>query len=263
MLLLQMKYITIRGNMRLKITIKAKDSTVIKLPLQYNTGLQGLIYKNLQNNIAEFLHNEGFVFNKRKFKLFTFSRLNGKYKINTSEKTITFFGEVYFYLCTAFDKMSSDLINSLCIKDEFELLGVAIEIIKIEVIPIKEDNNSCICRILSPIAVYSTFLKPDGKKIVHYYMPGDEEHNELITKNLQKKYEACYHEKVGESIKVVSLGKIKRCRVYYKNVPTEGYIGNIKIEGSSKLIKMALETGLGARNSQGFGCILERGKIND
>jgi CRISPR-associated endoribonuclease Cas6 len=41
----------------------------------YNSLLQGLIYELLNSIDAEKLHNEGFMFEKRQFRLFTFSEI--------------------------------------------------------------------------------------------------------------------------------------------------------------------------------------------
>ncbi|PZN08870.1 MAG: CRISPR-associated endoribonuclease Cas6 [Bacillota bacterium] len=57
-------------------------SRQLVLPLQYNSILQGLVYHLLAGTaVAEFLHDQGFTRGARRYKLFTFSRLEGAYAI--------------------------------------------------------------------------------------------------------------------------------------------------------------------------------------
>ncbi|GAB6876613.1 CRISPR-associated endoribonuclease Cas6 [Thermaerobacter litoralis] len=52
------------------------------LPLQYNGLLQGLVYHLMEGtDVAAFLHDQGFTRGARRYKMFTFSRLEGLYTI--------------------------------------------------------------------------------------------------------------------------------------------------------------------------------------
>lgn len=50
----------------------------LKLPFSYNEIIQGFIYFNLDRILADFIHDQGFVYRKRSLTLFTFSRIIGK-----------------------------------------------------------------------------------------------------------------------------------------------------------------------------------------
>jgi CRISPR-associated endoribonuclease Cas6 len=43
----------------------------------------------------------------------------------------------------------------------------------------------------------------------------------------------------------------------YKGTWIEGWVGRFLLEGPSELLRLALEAGLGAKNSQGFGYVVE------
>ena len=58
------------------------DSDRIVLPIQYNHIIQAMIYSILDDELAHFLHEKGFQTEKRTFKMFTFSRLKGRYILN-------------------------------------------------------------------------------------------------------------------------------------------------------------------------------------
>ena len=51
------------------------SSDNITLPVHYNHLIQAMIYQSLDDALAHWLHEEGFQCGKRRFKLFTFSRL--------------------------------------------------------------------------------------------------------------------------------------------------------------------------------------------
>lgn len=56
--------------MRIKLKFYSEGPLVI--PVQYNHAVQSLIYNNISEELAEFLHEWGFVLNGQRFKLFTF-----------------------------------------------------------------------------------------------------------------------------------------------------------------------------------------------
>ena len=76
----------------MRIAFEFTFNNKLILPLNYNYILQGFIYNNIADKkIQEFIHNKGFTYEKRHYKLFTFSRLMGKYKIENII-IVNFFG---------------------------------------------------------------------------------------------------------------------------------------------------------------------------
>jgi len=58
--------------MRFKVGIEFDES--LELPFNYNKILQGFIYRNIMDkDLARFIHDRGFSYEKRKYKMFTFS----------------------------------------------------------------------------------------------------------------------------------------------------------------------------------------------
>ena len=54
----------------------------LPMPIQCNHLLQGFVYNNISDHdYRSFLHEEGYILNNRRFKLFTFSRLEGQFKV--------------------------------------------------------------------------------------------------------------------------------------------------------------------------------------
>jgi CRISPR-associated endoribonuclease Cas6 len=62
-----------------QLTIFFTAPALVVIPVQYGHLLQGLIYNHLDNSVLRsYLHEQGFTLEKRRFKLFTFSRLLGR-----------------------------------------------------------------------------------------------------------------------------------------------------------------------------------------
>jgi len=73
--------------MRFKVGIEFDES--LELPFNYNKILQGFIYRNIMDkDLARFIHDRGFSYEKRKYKMFTFSRLQGKFSIDSKKKKL-------------------------------------------------------------------------------------------------------------------------------------------------------------------------------
>ncbi len=240
--------------MYIKIKIKPKNKSYIVLPIHYNHIIQGFIYNNIDENLAEFLHEKGYLNNKRSFKMFTFSNVKGKYKINKKKKEIVFEDQIELLVSSPIEKFCRTFASNMLIKEEHILNNQQIEIVSIEV---KEHKRSFEkLRLLSPIVMYSTIKKENGKKYTYYYRPGDAEYNELITNNLRKKYKSYYNKEPDNGlVKIMPINNLRFNLVKYKGFIIKGYTGLIKISGPKDLVKLGMETGLGSKNSQGFGFV--------
>src|SRR5215204_3437927 len=80
--------------MRLRISLYPEGPS-LRLPVQYNHLLQGLIYSNLDHALSEWLHEKGHAYGERHFKLFTFSRLFGKREVENDR--IRFLGPQFLF----------------------------------------------------------------------------------------------------------------------------------------------------------------------
>lgn len=60
------------------LKIELKGETGLILPKSYNHILQAFFYRNMDPVLSKFLHDLGFPHGKRRFKLFTFSKVIGR-----------------------------------------------------------------------------------------------------------------------------------------------------------------------------------------
>lgn len=241
--------------MHLIISLRPSNE-VLRLPLHYNRLVQAAIYTNLGSDLAEFLHGRGFTAGQRSFKLFTFSRLMGEYRLDKLNKEIVFIKELKLVVSSPLLQFCTSLLNHLLTRGVIYLGEEIAEVTGINVETPKVITEEAEIRLLSPVVVYSTLLKPEGGKYTCYFQPGEGEFTRLIESNLRKKYEAFYHRQspVGE-IKIMVIGRPQFNLIMYKDTPIKGYTCRLKLTGPPDLLQMGMDAGLGSKGSQGFGCV--------
>ncbi|HHU63698.1 MAG TPA: CRISPR-associated endoribonuclease Cas6 [Clostridiales bacterium] len=241
--------------MHVNIKFKVKNDCV-SLPISYNHLVQSCIYNSISDELADFLHSTGYCVEKRNFKLFSFSRLNGPFQIDKDKKEICFFEKIGLTVSSLVDEFCESLVNTLLTKGEVRIGSNVLEVESINAKKIKIDQPEIKVKTLSPIVVYSTLLGPDGRKYTCYFQPGDPDFESLIDNNLKKKYYALHSEQFSQgSIKLRSLGRCKLNIINYKNFVIKGYSGRLALSGPKDLLQIAVDGALGSKNSQGFGCI--------
>ena len=236
----------------MRLTLEFGSNEQIVLPLHYNYYIQSFLYRHISPELGKFLHDHGFTLEKRRFKMFTFSRLQGKYKIMKDK--IKFFPPIYLTISSPLDRFISELGNTLLKTDNLELVKNKVHVESIKVHPEPEIKDEIKIKMLSPVVVYSTLITKDGKKKTYYYSPYEDEFTELIDKNLRKKYEALYKKKPrARKLKIKIVSKPKEKILLYRGTVIKGWLGTFILNGNRKLLKFAYYSGLGSKNSQGFG----------
>ncbi|SNZ10615.1 CRISPR-associated endoribonuclease Cas6 [Persephonella hydrogeniphila] len=242
--------------MRLKLTFHT-DKEYISLPLHHNTTLQGMFYKSLPPPLSEFLHEIGFFYNGRRFKLFTFSKINSeKFVILNGKKgkRVKYKSPITIQISSGIPDITKNWGETFLKKHKITLGKNELYLESIEVVPQPKFSEDMIIRTLAPITVYRTFQ--DEKKYYRYYSPDEEEFEELIRENLRKKYEILTGNTLNEfKIEIKPKGKVRKVLFKYKDFPIEGYEGKFIIKTDPELFKKVYDTGLGAKNSQGFGMV--------
>lgn len=241
---------------KVHIFVTLKPDSEIELPITYNHLLQAAIYKTVDPEMAAFLHGKGYETGSRVFKLFSFSRLSGRFCINKDKGTIKFYEGIKLIISSPVDRFCQSIANGLLNKDNICLGNNSVKVEKIVVQQLNVEKEKVVLKTLSPIVVYSTLLRPDGRKYTCYFQPGEPDYNSLITNNLCKKYKAFYGQDAPEGeVKVFGLGQMRMHVVNYKNTVIKGYSGKLKLTGPVELLQIAVDAGLGSKNSQGFGCV--------
>lgn len=238
------------------ITFYPIESNKVVLPIQYNHMVQAMIYGLLDDEMANFLHEKGFQNEKRIFKMFTFSRILGRYSLDRKKGTITFDGPIKLTISSHFDEFSNSIGNSLLKRQKIYLGNNYLEVKQLAVEKENVGEEEIKICTLSPISTYSTLYRKDGKKFTYYFNPKEDEFSENIDNNLRNKYKAFYSKEAPEGeVSIEPLGRTRLAIVKYKGFVVKGYTGKFSMKGPISLLQLGIDTGLGSKNSQGFGCV--------
>jgi CRISPR-associated endoribonuclease Cas6 len=237
----------------LRLTINLEGNT-IAIPIHYNYLIQSFIYNHISPKLSDFLHTEGYVIGKRRFAMFTFSRLLGKFRIHLDD--IEFSPPIKLIVSSPIDQFIQEFAETLIKAPSLKFGDNVLHVASVEVQPRPKLKEKFTMRMLSPVTVYSTLSKADGKKKTYYYSPFEDEFKELIEQNIKKKYQALYKsEPTNLSLRMFPKNIERNAEkiINYKGTIIKGWMGTYTLMGSEKLIFLAYDAGLGGKNAQGFG----------
>lgn len=240
--------------MQLKIIHKLREE--LELPIAYHHILQGVIYHALENDktkLGDFFHNDGFRYNERQFKLFTFGLLEGKYRIK--EKRIIFYDRIEWEIRSPEIMLIRALERS--IKEHGIYLGKR-NITDMDIILSDKtiEKTEIVVDMISPITVYST---NEADKNTYYYQPDEIEFYQQIDENFLRKYQSVYGVMPDEHIfaEPVEVSDMDRYVTKYKGIYINAWKGRYRLAGERKSLDFLYQAGIGSKNSQGFGMFCE------
>ncbi|WP_054740975.1 CRISPR-associated endoribonuclease Cas6 [Cellulosilyticum ruminicola] len=250
--------------MKLYLTFGSQEK--ISLPTHYNHIIQAAILNWIEDEAYQkFIHDIGYVYEGRNFKLFTFSKLIGEYTLTANKKEMIFESKVKIVISSSQVKFIECIEKGLRNPSKVWRLGHN----EVRIISISKEEEplvgeEIVVRSLSPIVAYNTVLEEEKKK-TKYYGPEDMEFERILRQNLIKKYNSIVE--MNPSLKVVEFKEddfritvvkpkmLSKAIVYYKGFVIVGFNGKFKLQGHPILLQLALEAGLGGKNAQGFGCM--------
>ena len=253
--------------MRFKLTLSIdKQAFGNRIAFNYMYECSALIYKILYKSDAEFsswLHGNGFAVNGKRFRLFTFSRLQiPSYRIDGSFISIQ--SDTIEWLISFLPvKSTREFVQGLFLEREFELgnrqANIRCRVRGIEVLPPPEFTGCMRFETLSPVCI--TLKGNDGRQ--QYIPPSHTEAERLVRLNLFDKYRALCGEEFPArdypfALKVLTTPKPSLITIK-AGTPQEskvrGYLCSFSLTAPAELIKIAYEAGIGGKNSMGFGMI--------
>lgn len=235
--------------MQLMVTVKVSPG--FSLPVNYQHILQSVIYDALgrEQDYLTKLHDKGYQSGKRVYRLFQFSRLCGKYRIE--DKRIFFEDEV------SFEVRSVDSHLIVLLAEFFKTNGVRFGE---ECFPVKDiriadrqvEAEELRIWMKTPVTVHTTdcisgktcFVRPDSERFA-----------ELVNDNFKRKYKAYtgIEPQEGITLETISFRERDKLVTKYKGFYISGWYGIYRLKGRRKYLDFLYQTGLGARNAQGFG----------
>jgi CRISPR-associated endoribonuclease Cas6 len=223
---------------------------------QYPLQLRGLIYSLLPSEYSEFLHDRGFRYEKRQFKLFTFSRIFGRRLKGTAKEglPLVFDRQIFFYLASPIKEIL-EYVATATIRNQEIRIGInhcTVQAIEVEKEPIFDSVVKI--KMMSPMTIRSTLLKADGSKKSYYYSPYEKEFSELMLNNLRKKYQLVYGREIEGELEILPKGRNRERPIRLdQGFMVRAWDGIYELKGTPELIQLSYSTGLGEKNSGGFG----------
>lgn len=247
--------------MRIKITCDIGEG--IRLPINYNYFLSGVIYQFLRESdpeYAQFLHQDGYEVENRHFKLFTFSQLMAKRKIQGNQ--IYFRSPLTWYVSSSQEPFLENFAAALMQTGILQVERHRLRVQDVEVLRQPRFGQQMTFRCLSPITM-STKRERADKLVTHYCLPDDPQFSELVRQNLIRKYEAVHQQPPEEKSFAMTFdqgyidkrkGRVTRL-VDFKGTKIRGIISPFHVIGAPELIRVGYECGFGDKNSMGFGMV--------
>jgi CRISPR-associated endoribonuclease Cas6 len=244
------------------------------LPINYKYELSSWIYKVLHRgnpDFSDWLHSQGYTFEKRRFKLFTFSDLFGFEYVIKKDRLMIQSNEVQLILGFRIDEAVQHFIEGL-FKNQKMGLGdkhsqVDFIVSRIERLPDPVFNKTVSFETLCPMII-SKPRDQNGTYGAEYLSPEHAEFAERLFNNLEKKAIAEIHTNTSGVFSFEStpkqfelLSKPKRKKITVKaHTPRQteliGYEFRYRITAPTQLIEIGYDAGFGEKNSLGFGCVL-------
>ena len=234
----------------MQITIQfIKDE--LSLPIAVNGMIQGLLYKAISEDFSYSteIHDNGRQFDGRKYKLFTFGEPKGKYEIRG--KQIVYLGGMRISVRSV-DSYFIQLLFTYFMKHNQVQIGEnSVRVGDIQLSDDKIFEERVMIRTLSPIMAYIT----DESGHTVYYTPEDENFYNSIVTNAHRKWASTYGEEKDFSLKISRVENIKYIKraTRFKSTFITAWHGTFVLEGTPQVLDFLYQSGLGSKNSQGFG----------
>jgi len=246
-----------------RITISLRPLEPLSLTPHYNEVLQGFIYNNMDRALARQIHDRGFTAGLRTFRFFTFSRLCGDARYDASAKRLVFApgSTVSFQIASSQAELLSSLADSMLKAAEVRLGATPCAVREIAVPPpVPLRPGAVTVRAISGITAYSTDVQLNGRKRTRYYTPHDSAWPAQIVANLKRKalaagWDPAVLETLDARVAPLRICSRDRKVTYYRDTVIEAWMGEYRLELPPTLLELALDTGLGSKNAQGFGMV--------
>lgn len=253
--------------MRIRIEVQSALDKFI-LPQGYNPYVQGLVNACIPEDIKWSGIATGT--EEAHFKLFTFSQLYAKsverIDVGPQDKAggdghvhyqLVMSSPVWFYLSSPSAEFVEALIPRLEQAHDLHLERNLVKSVRVSVVhPASVRSQGTVTwriRTISPITVYQSENKDSNS--AHYFAPEDPAFSRIVLDNAVRKYYAWTQEKApSDGFAVTCLDHTPHLAVIsFKDTPIQGYTGRFQLTGDARLLSFLYESGLGGKNSHGFG----------
>ena len=223
------------------------EKTIV-LPLACSDVLQGVFYSFLapETELASEIHDKMPEDGKKQYKFFCFSDFQGKRAVRNGH---LYFNGAFMWEIRSVDERISEAVRAHA--ETIRVIGVECRLIGMECAERKCFTDSVDITMMTPLCVYTT--RANGSR--RFYSPDEEAFFRSAEKNLIQKYEAFYGRKPNGAVSLepICIAPEDKCVTKYKGWYVTGYRGKYRLSAPPDVIDFAYHTGLGVKNSAGFG----------
>lgn len=236
----------------------------IAIPLSYNHPLATCIYQTLKASSPDYatqLHEKGYPFQGKRFKLFTFSQLLAERRRIEGDRLIIQSPTVRWLISSAVGEFVMHFANGILERGVVRIGGVDFPVRELRALPQPEFEPIMRFTCLSPITV-STHTDAEGLNPLQYCRLEDNFYQK-VEENLRRKYMLLTGGNASRLDLTLAFdpayiakrdGRIHKI-IRYKDTKIFGYLAPFTVQGDIELIRMGYECGFGDKNSAGLGMV--------
>ena len=255
--------------MRLRLTLNHQPNQV--LPINYQYLISSWIYRTLGNANSEYasrLHNHGYDFGGKKYKLFTFSPLRPKwFDVDKRKATFTLAkSPTVLELSFHIDEAVQHFVMGLFKDQRFELSSgnflARFEVAGIEMLPPPMFEDTMRFRLQTPLCIsqnnedreHATYLSPQADSYVNLLLKNLLRKQCALTPAGDSEFEAVTTVDFPHDFKILSQPRSKLISI--KGTQIRGYLFDFELMAPKELIQVGYFGGMGEKNSSlGFGMV--------
>jgi CRISPR-associated endoribonuclease Cas6 len=249
--------------MRIELTLEnPRRETVI--PLNYNQLLAACIYWTLSassTDYAEHLHQDGYAFQGKHFKLFTFSQLLAERRQINGDRLTIQSPTVRWLVSSPVDEFVMHFATGVLERGIVRVGSVDFRVRDIRALPPPAFTPTMRFTCLSPISV-STHTDVAGLNPLQYCRMEDNFY-EKVAENLRHKYALLTGQDDGQMNLAMAFDPTyiakRQSRIHkivrYKDTKIFAYLAPFTVQGDVELIRVGYECGFGDGNSKGLGMV--------
>lgn len=246
--------------MHITLNLTSEKENFIRLPRANLHMFQSLLYKIMPAETASFLHDEGYSSGEKMLKLFAMSWPESAERPEFIPDAILFPLPLTLTISTPIAETMSAIVHGAVIERKLRIGNNYMKCSSVVVKQYFADRESITVKTLSPVTCYRRIML-EKRPYTEYFSPDMPEFEEFINRNLRSKFRALYQtdDAPKDKVHVTPLGDIYERAAMHKpeaRVPVKGWSGRFQLEGPRELLQAALDCGLGAKNSSGWGCIV-------
>ena len=227
------------------LTVTFSADPALSLPVSYNAMLQGFLYSCWRGERYD-LHEVGYRFEQKVYRLFTFSWLTGRYTLEG--KTIRFEGPVSFEVRSPREDLIEILKEALLERGEVQLGQRRLPLLNLQSADRFFFPEKAIIRMRTPMTIHVT--QRDGSSVC--IQPDHGLFRNMVEENLRRKSSSA-----GLSLDPALWLEPKRPPIkrvtQFKDTNVTCWQGKYLLAAKPDTMRFLYYAGLGDRNSQGFG----------